>query len=534
MDGRNHPKSLSDDDRRKLIKESAIDPEMVDLRGYWTATRPEELADLGFAPHQCELVPALVIPEFSTAGFQTSHMIRPHKPRLNEKGQPIKYEKPLGSSPMVDAGPNNTDLRNPKIPIVITEGSKKRDALACLGFCAISIPGVFGFMSKKTVIPDFDDIDFHGRPVILSFDSDVMTKSTVAHALSRLTATVKRRGAKSVRASYLPDHYGGAKMGVDDFFALGKTSTDFMATVREIHNADALVIETADDVTEQQIVGLEAKVRKLEEELHAERADRAEERRILGDSRRPAQERIAAVIFRWEASRVAQHGSGKMGRGSNLDPVTAVDETGAILTSVKRMAEISGTSPKNMGDYFAKWQSEGLIDRSVTRIRIGESANNPDGEIRPMFESTARIRPRNGDMGGFLHELYMAAPTPKPRVKRAPTYRCADHPDADIIRRTTNECSVCHEEVAPERVSRHAAGTPPDVQEQEARNVFWLDAESEPQNAPEVIPEEPLVNTSPSSAPSTLLSHRRLFLNSSVERPAPFDRYTDAAMGRAG
>jgi len=260
---------------------------------------------------------------------------------------------------------------------------------------------------------------------------------------------------------------------------------------------------------------LQATVATLEDELRTERAERADERKILGDSRRPAQERIAAVIFAWEAKCIAQHGSGKLGRGGSLSPISAVDETGAIFTSVKGMAEASGTSPKNMGEYLQKWHDEQVIDRlPVTRVRLEEEVVTVDGEIKPVYESTARIRPRS-TLGSFLHDLRMAAPPKKHRAKPAPKHRCMDHPDADLFRRTTTECSVCRQEVAEERVVRVPAGTPPEVTEHNAALAFA------DQNAPQVISETRSVDTS--SSPTSLLSHRGLFLDST-----PIARAQDA------
>lgn len=126
---------------------------------------------------------------------------------------------------------------------------------------------------------------------------------------------------------------GGAKTGVDDYFAAGHSVDDFLSTVVDIPPAGAPIETSLDDATSHRIIELEATVASLQEEIRAERRERADDRRVLGDSRRPAQERIAAVIFRWESRRVAQHGDGTLSRGNYLSPVSAVDETGAIFWS---------------------------------------------------------------------------------------------------------------------------------------------------------------------------------------------------------
>ena len=523
-------KTLAPEDEHRLTVRSSIDPAIVEARGCYTEHDPAALAALGFADYQC-LAPALVIPLITTAGVQVGYLIRPHHPRIDPKSaKPIKYESAAGSPSMIDAGPDNHDLKNPAVAIYFCESPAKRDAMATRGFCAVAIKGVWGFLQNKLVIEDFRDIPLKGRDAVIVYDSDVTSNPKVMMARDCLAAALQRRGAR-VTWSDLPTARGDEKQGVDDYFANGRTRDDFLATIRDLPAAESSTERpTLDEAVAELVADLEAKVATLEDELRTERAERADERRILGDSRRHAQERIAAVLFAWEARRVAQHGTGELGRGGGLSNVIAVDETGSIYTSVKGMAISSGTSPKNMGEYFAKWQSEGLMDRSVTRIRAGETTTR-DGEIKTVFESTARIRPR-GNLGDFLHDMYMAAPKLTPRAKPKPKDRCADHPDADLIRRTTTECSVCHVEVAPERAVWVPAGTPPEQTEHNAAIDF--DGQNTPavtsENAPQVISEH-RPSAPPSSAPTSPLSHRRLFLESSLISRAPVDRYTDVTIG---
>ncbi|MDP9355990.1 MAG: hypothetical protein M3R02_12060 [Chloroflexota bacterium] len=229
--------------------------------------------------------------------------------------------------------------------------------------------------------------------------------------------------------------------------------------------------------------------------LRLERTLRMEEHRVLGDSSRPAQERICAVKLQWEARRVARHETIAAGSGS----VVAIDETGAIHLNVKRWAEISGTSPKHAGACLKTWEAQGWIKRPpVTRHRVGEMID-AEGEIKPRYESVSRVRP-SGDLDHMLADYLLlparVAPKPKPRPKA----HCPEHPDADIFRRTITECSVCGEEVQPEKVSRHKVGDPA------------LNEVGDPAlNEPEVISETAAVESSPSPGPHDLLPHLGLF-----------------------
>ena len=54
------------DNHSELIAASAIDPEITSERGYFTATRKNQLAALNFPPSQ-QLVPSLVNPVWVSA-----------------------------------------------------------------------------------------------------------------------------------------------------------------------------------------------------------------------------------------------------------------------------------------------------------------------------------------------------------------------------------------------------------------------------------------------------------------------------------
>lgn len=167
-----------------------------------------------------------------------SWILRPDSPRA-PKGKTIKYECPPMVSNCFDVLPHyQAALADPSIPIWITEGAKKSDALATaygMAIVPINENGVWGFrgtnpLGGKAIISDFDEIAWNGRKVVLAFDSDVVRKPQVMTALRRLGAILHVRGAAEVLALLLPQQANG-KLGVDDFLASGKTTADLEAHI---------------------------------------------------------------------------------------------------------------------------------------------------------------------------------------------------------------------------------------------------------------------------------------------------------------
>ncbi|MDP9356464.1 MAG: DUF3854 domain-containing protein [Chloroflexota bacterium] len=241
--------TLSAKHRHMLEVESGIAPEVIAARGYYTEMSPAALAALGFAPYQCR--PGMVIPQWTTAGVQVGHVLRPDNPRHDPKnGRAIKYETPEGSRPRLDVPPSVAGvLRDPTIPIDFTEGSKKADAAVSLGRFCISLNGVYGFLTGKLVIPDFDDIALAGRRCRIIYDSDVCRKPSVRDALDRLAALLERRGA-IVDVVYLPEGADGAKVGLDDFKVADGTSEELDALARPWQPNALPFVPDPDDPTE--------------------------------------------------------------------------------------------------------------------------------------------------------------------------------------------------------------------------------------------------------------------------------------------
>lgn len=181
-----------------LLDESAIAPEIVEERGYRSVEKKAKLKDLGFSEAQCN-VPGLLIPVWGVNGEIATYQYRPDQPRIRD-GKPAKYETPPGSRMVLDAHPRARKmLGDPKVPLLITEGVKKGDALVSRGLCAVALMGVWNWRGRNedgglTALADWESIALNGdRPVSIIYDSDVMRKPAVYKALVRLKIFLESR-----------------------------------------------------------------------------------------------------------------------------------------------------------------------------------------------------------------------------------------------------------------------------------------------------------------------------------------------------
>ena len=131
-----------------------------------------------------------------------------------------KYLSPPGRFNMLYMVPGTTQslLRNPELPILITEGEFKTIALWRLAhhatatpprFVPLGVSGVYNWrgtigktvgpdgnrLDVKGAIPDLDWVTWAGRRVVIAYDADAVTKEIVRIARSELTAHLRGRGA---------------------------------------------------------------------------------------------------------------------------------------------------------------------------------------------------------------------------------------------------------------------------------------------------------------------------------------------------
>lgn len=182
-----------------MLQASAIGEAVIAARGYQTVTTRADLGRLGFSEPQ-RRVPSLVIPLYGVDGQIVGYQSRPDAPRVRD-GRIAKYETPGGWKMRLDVHLSVRHLlADPRVPLFVTEGIKKGDALASRGCCAVALLGVWNWRGTnefggKTVLADWDSIALNDRRVFIVFDSDVMTNPAVHAALSRLGAFLKNRGA---------------------------------------------------------------------------------------------------------------------------------------------------------------------------------------------------------------------------------------------------------------------------------------------------------------------------------------------------
>jgi hypothetical protein len=217
-------RTLSPEHRQALEEESAIAPEVVSERGYYTATDSTELEVLDFARSQ-RRVPALVIPVHGVNGECPFHRARPDDPREDaaKPGKFTKYEQPAKTGVALDVPPRaHSALSDPSKRMWVVEGEKKADSLVSRGECTIDVLGVWSWKREGLPLPDWDNIRLVGREVFIAFDSDAERNAQVRLARSALASYLKSRGA-TVKIVKLQDKQDGSKTGVDDVLAAGGT-----------------------------------------------------------------------------------------------------------------------------------------------------------------------------------------------------------------------------------------------------------------------------------------------------------------------
>lgn len=225
--------ALSEEHYAELVIDSQIEPSVAEARGYRTLTGTgadrDELEELGFNRRQIrdDAFPLLLIPMHGADGGVRNHQIKPAVPRLRVKPDgsrsPIKYETPAGSANVLDVPAYTRGvLQDIAVPLWITEGMKKVDALASKGLASLGLTGVFNWKQKLGVLGDWEEIPLKGRPVVLCFDADAAGNRNVQLAMTRLGAWLRTKGVSTVHYLVVPDRVGDQPVkGVDDYFAAG-------------------------------------------------------------------------------------------------------------------------------------------------------------------------------------------------------------------------------------------------------------------------------------------------------------------------
>ena len=233
-------RTLKPDHRKVLEVESGIDPAVITARGYYSLER-KSVFDLV----QLEVIDAgvlkadswLAIPTHRPDGVKHGEIIRRFGSSVSSK---MKYVWPTGQRNAIDVLPSTrSKLMDTSIPIIITEGIKKGDALysAALreGFdCVVlSLNGCWGWKARteggSITVQDFQDIPLEERKVYVISDSDYRTNDDVAAGWNGCaTYLSSKTGAHRVFMVVVPQD-GLDKVGADDYLSTGHSLVELLS-----------------------------------------------------------------------------------------------------------------------------------------------------------------------------------------------------------------------------------------------------------------------------------------------------------------
>jgi Domain of unknown function (DUF3854) len=141
-----------------LHEASGIAAEVITARGYRTSTGYSELKSLGIALPRSADTHGLLLPLYTVEGKPGTWydikadqsvplaIYRPDTPLVTDEGRTLKYLYPKGVVMQLDCPPGcQPSLGDPAVPLWITEGMRKADALVSHGACALDLLGVWNF-----------------------------------------------------------------------------------------------------------------------------------------------------------------------------------------------------------------------------------------------------------------------------------------------------------------------------------------------------------------------------------------------------
>jgi DNA polymerase-1 len=206
----------------KALVESGLTPEVAAERGYRTldAAAAPTLGTLRPTPFGRRSWHAgLLVPSHGVTGEIVGHQLRPDAEVIHPRsGDIMKYLTPYREPAVIDCPPRMLEhLRDPDVPLLITEGAKKADAAAARGLLCLALRGVDNWTSGQgTALEEWRDVRLLGRRVGIAYDSDLAVNRNVRGAARRLAKYLVRRGAQ-VSYVLIPGYDDGRKRGLDDW-----------------------------------------------------------------------------------------------------------------------------------------------------------------------------------------------------------------------------------------------------------------------------------------------------------------------------
>lgn len=230
---------LSDAHRDVLEIQSRIDSDIIEERGYYTLDKRQitDLVHREVVVHSALRADAWMgIPIWRPDGAKHGEIIR-----LFGGDAKFKYLWPTGLRLCLDVHPTKiADLLDPSIPIMITEGIKKADALLSSarreGFplVVLAANGCDGWRTKvengggSIATPDFLDIAWEDRRVYVNSDSDYRTNNRVSSGWNGCATYLSSKTGEHRTFLVVTPPSGTEKQGADDFLASGKGLGDLL------------------------------------------------------------------------------------------------------------------------------------------------------------------------------------------------------------------------------------------------------------------------------------------------------------------
>ena len=386
-------------------------------------------------------IPGMLFPVYRLGEPEPyTYVLRPERPRLGYDGKTIKYEWPERVPLCLDILPRyRAALADVTIPIWITEGAKKADALASAfgaSIVPINLNGVWGWKQRghdgaSHPLEDLDHIAWAGRQVVLAFDNDVTRKAEVQDALKALRRHLSSRGAV-VDVLYLPDT--GEKLGVDDALAGGMSP-------EQLH---AYISTSPDQAPPESSVGEIAELDTLTPEewkrrylaLLAER-DQWKQRAEAAETALEQTKERNRFVTQATGANIAAAGKRDtlIELKKELDTATGEGRQDGEWTRIrpKYMGKCTNQNESTISRHLAEFEHEGWIERACKRTKDPET-----GE----WTSASYVRPLI-DLGDPSQVSLPA----KPRGLSA----CEKCGSVKLKRRSVLRCTCCgHEQSTPE------------------------------------------------------------------------------------
>jgi hypothetical protein len=420
--------TLTPEHREKLEREKGIAPEVIAEAGYRSVRADDPFLEAaGFADYQ--RADGYLIPNSPPDGSNGQYMLRRDRVRISTdretgKRREVKMEQAAGQPHRLYApGRCIPRLSDVSVPLHITEGNDKANALASQGVCALSVPGVTIWRTTEILEKDWPLIALEGRTVLIHFDSKAEVNPNVGGQRDKLAAFLTERGAR-VRINKIPDNPDGSEQKIDDYLATGQGLADLIARFCEDWTPPAAAGDCPRDdcrVTREQL--------RLQASILTAPGIQANRRlpslvllnRVLSDSTRSrhpfAQDGKPET---WTFAEPLADADGFV--GVNLQKMakeTAVPY-GSLLRSRKELVELGVLEAREATEVIPNPKD------STRHIEITRTLVRPSPELRTPRE--------------IVDRLVTVVPTPTGWGGRR-VRRCPFHHDAKIL--TKHVCAVC-------------------------------------------------------------------------------------------